>query len=820
MLNPAKLQQLWTTVFTPQNSKGSETLPSNNSFTQKKQMFPSTPGEAAGSHHHYRHNHHQQNNSLTTTPKQRHKRGEGRKEDEEKRDNKGHNNEEENEQDDEPNEEEEEEEQREGTRNCRGDGDEAAEDSECRRRMLAASPTTPPFSEKQQQNVASSTILGIKEEKQKDEGIEEKQNEGEREGTNGGARNKGNNGNLTRVQSPTTNDNDGCERRMKRAARNGAGGEHTGGAATDKSQSAQPKSEQRDGEETTKCEEKRRKMASENEKNAIYASTSITNDAFKVQNQAMQNYLHKMFYAITHQQVSRDNNCPTQLLNNNSRTTAVSPGTASAMVATEKGNAATSSSLPPPPSAVFAPPNSANNGHLPPLPANGLFPGGIPFPVFGINIDQILKTCEQLEDSKNYDQLANFLNKMPLAVQMNVAMHETVLRARALISFHTGNFKEMYAILESHKFSQDSHLMLQKIWWDAHYQEAERMRGRTLGPVDKYRVRKKYPCPPTIWDGEQKTHCFKEKTRTMLREHYLNDPYPNPAKKKQLAEETNLTPMQVGNWFKNRRQRDRAANQKHKMNGALLPVGLTPSPKSHRNNGTTNSHNDSCDSEFDYEEMRSHISSEQEETERMAMEEESESNEEGTNEAKGQMPTTTMAHGGQQEQNGTKTTGEGEQQQNMTGHQGAAPSLMPAAMFPPAFPPQMNAAAPLNALHLLFMMQSVAAHNQQSLLFNEFQQQQNLRQHIQQATTASKLALPNQQSFLTNHWSEKRTTTAESNGKSAEEIINVKTEELNRQQKVAEERKPFKLSIDQLLSSKSNDRHKSEQNTTGDQQNI
>lgn len=30
----------------------------------------------------------------------------------------------------------------------------------------------------------------------------------------------------------------------------------------------------------------------------------------------------------------------------------------------------------------------------------------------------------------------------------------------------------------------------------------------------------------------------------MLREHYLRDPYPNPAKKKQLAEETGLTPMQ------------------------------------------------------------------------------------------------------------------------------------------------------------------------------------------------------------------------------------------------------------------------------------
>jgi homeobox protein SIX3/6 len=51
--------------------------------------------------------------------------------------------------------------------------------------------------------------------------------------------------------------------------------------------------------------------------------------------------------------------------------------------------------------------------------------------------------------------------------------------------------------------------------------QAEKLRGRALGPVDKYRVRKKYPLPKTIWDGEQKTHCFKERTRNLLREWYL-----------------------------------------------------------------------------------------------------------------------------------------------------------------------------------------------------------------------------------------------------------------------------------------------------------
>ena len=42
------------------------------------------------------------------------------------------------------------------------------------------------------------------------------------------------------------------------------------------------------------------------------------------------------------------------------------------------------------------------------------------------------------------------------------------------------------------------------------------------------------------------------------------DPYPNPSKKRELAQATGLTPTQVGNWFKNRRQRDRAAAAKNR----------------------------------------------------------------------------------------------------------------------------------------------------------------------------------------------------------------------------------------------------------------
>ncbi|CAJ0939594.1 unnamed protein product, partial [Mesorhabditis belari] len=183
-----------------------------------------------------------------------------------------------------------------------------------------------------------------------------------------------------------------------------------------------------------------------------------------------------------------------------------------------------------------------------------------------LNSDQVAKMCEQLEASEDVDRLARFLFSLPPLLIQELQSNEAYLRAKCLICFHMGDFRNMYAIMENHKFNPIYHGKLQSMWQEAHYQEAEKLRGRPLGPVDKYRVRKKYPMPRTIWDGEQKTHCFKERTRTLLRESYLKDAYPSPSKKKELANATGLTPMQVGNWFKNRRQRDRAAVAKNKNN--------------------------------------------------------------------------------------------------------------------------------------------------------------------------------------------------------------------------------------------------------------
>nr|VZH94963.1 unnamed protein product [Spirometra erinaceieuropaei] len=179
---------------------------------------------------------------------------------------------------------------------------------------------------------------------------------------------------------------------------------------------------------------------------------------------------------------------------------------------------------------------------------------------------EITRICQNLEDDGDVERLCQFMWSLPKRMDLWDVLNrnEDILRARALVAFHSRNFRELYSILEKHTFSKVSHPKLQALWLEAHYQEAERLRGRSLGPVDKYRVRKKFPLPRTIWDGEQKTHCFKERTRSLLREWYLQDPYPNPLKKRELAIATGLTPTQVGNWFKNRRQRDRAAASKNR----------------------------------------------------------------------------------------------------------------------------------------------------------------------------------------------------------------------------------------------------------------
>jgi hypothetical protein len=167
--------------------------------------------------------------------------------------------------------------------------------------------------------------------------------------------------------------------------------------------------------------------------------------------------------------------------------------------------------------------------------------------LLGIDVHKGIPVVSPPTSNLNDEKIILYLSK-----------HDSILKCRAALLLKEEKFKELYNLLEGHYFDPFHHADLQVIWHRAHYREAEKIRGRNLGAVDKYRIRRKFPLPKTIWDGEETVYCFKAKSRQALKDCYRQNRYPTPDEKRALAKRTNLTLTQVSNWFKNRRQRDRS----------------------------------------------------------------------------------------------------------------------------------------------------------------------------------------------------------------------------------------------------------------------
>ncbi|XP_015275166.1 PREDICTED: homeobox protein SIX5 [Gekko japonicus] len=204
--------------------------------------------------------------------------------------------------------------------------------------------------------------------------------------------------------------------------------------------------------------------------------------------------------------------------------------------------------------------------------------------------EQVSCVCEALLQAGDPGRLGRFLGSLPadearrLEAQPGAA-GESLAKARALLAFQRGDFAELYRLVQSRPFGAPHHPFLQDLYLRARYREAEAARGRALGAVDKYRLRKKFPLPGTIWDGEETVYCFKRRSRAALRDSYGRSRYPSPEQKRRLARDTGLSLTQVSNWFKNRRQRDRSGGGQGGGGGG--GAGGTPSKSESDGNPST-----------------------------------------------------------------------------------------------------------------------------------------------------------------------------------------------------------------------------------------
>lgn len=125
---------------------------------------------------------------------------------------------------------------------------------------------------------------------------------------------------------------------------------------------------------------------------------------------------------------------------------------------------------------------------------------------------------------------------------------QPILKAAAMLAYKQGQYQQVFAILRQNTFTQDQHTELQELWYRALYAETELTRSggcRRLGAVEKYRLRRKHPLPPTIWDGEPVVYCFKARTRIALHRTFAQTRYPSPEEKQTIANQTGLTLTQV-----------------------------------------------------------------------------------------------------------------------------------------------------------------------------------------------------------------------------------------------------------------------------------
>ncbi|KAH1175560.1 hypothetical protein KIL84_008434 [Mauremys mutica] len=134
----------------------------------------------------------------------------------------------------------------------------------------------------------------------------------------------------------------------------------------------------------------------------------------------------------------------------------------------------------------------------------------------------------------------------------------SVVRACVLVLIHRGQHDTACRLLECCRVKEKEELV--QLWNEIHYhKDMEKHHTDSLTSVQKFRCRKRNPPPVSLCPEGTTNRNHPEKVRQTLQRFAANvTMYPNKNQRDTLAQDTNLKPIQVYNWFANYRRRQGA----------------------------------------------------------------------------------------------------------------------------------------------------------------------------------------------------------------------------------------------------------------------
>ncbi|NXQ39132.1 ANHX protein, partial [Catharus fuscescens] len=133
-----------------------------------------------------------------------------------------------------------------------------------------------------------------------------------------------------------------------------------------------------------------------------------------------------------------------------------------------------------------------------------------------------------------------------------------VVKAFVSVHIHKGQHDAACRLLEYCNAEEKKELV--QLWHEIHYRRLmEKQRTGVLTALQKFRCRKRHPPPSSLCPKDLKSRNYSEQVRQQLH-RFAAEVTANPDKKQReaLAQDMDLQPTQVYNWFANYRRRQKS----------------------------------------------------------------------------------------------------------------------------------------------------------------------------------------------------------------------------------------------------------------------